>query len=107
MALDAWMMVPDWVRGQSTPEEMGVSLQTMADHIDHICQLSGNSLHAGIGTDLDGGFGKEQCPADIDTIADLQTVPKLLATRGYSREDIENIMHKNFLRFLRQTWKAT
>ncbi|MGB5376489.1 dipeptidase [Muriicola sp.] len=107
LALDAWMMVPDWVRGQSKPEEMGVSLQTMADHIDHICQLSGNSHHAGIGTDLDGGFGKEQCPADIDTIADLQTIPKLLATRGYSREDIENIMHKNFLRFLRQTWKAT
>ncbi len=107
MALDAWMMVPDWVRGQSTPEEMGVSLQTMADHIDHICQLSGNSHHAGIGTDLDGGFGKEQCPADIDTIADLQTVPTLLATRGYSREDIENIMHKNFLRFLHRTWKTT
>ncbi len=105
MALDAWMMVPNWVRGQSTPAAMGVTLDTMVDHMDHICQLAGNSLHVGIGTDLDGGFGKEQCPADINTIADLQKIPKLLATRGYSQDDIENIMHKNFIRFLRHSWK--
>jgi membrane dipeptidase len=105
MALDAWMMVPNWIRGQSTPADMGVTLDTMIDHMDHICQLAGNSLHVGIGTDLDGGFGKEQCPADIDTIADLQLLPKLLTTRGYSQEDIENIMHNNFIRFLRRSWK--
>ena len=105
MALDAWMMAPNWVRGQSTPAEMGVTLDTMIDHMDHICQLAGNSLHVGIGTDLDGGFGKEQCPADIDTIADLQKLSKLLAARGYSQEDIENIMHKNFIRFLRRSWE--
>ena len=105
MALDAWMMVPNWVRGQSTPAEMGVTLDTMIDHMDHICQLAGNSRHVGIGTDLDGGFGKEQCPADIDTIADLQLLPELLAKRGYSQEDIENIMHKNFIRFLRRSWE--
>ncbi len=105
MALDAWMMVPKWERGQSSPATMGVTLDTMIDHMDHICQLAGNSLHVGIGTDLDGGFGKEQCPADIDTIADLQKVPELLMTRGYTQEDIGNIMHGNFLRFLRTTWK--
>jgi len=105
MALDAWMMAPNWVRGQSSPKAMGVTLDTMIDHMDHICQLAGNSLHIGIGTDLDGGFGKEQCPADIDTIADLQKVPKLLAARGYSQEDIENIMHVNFINFLHNTWR--
>ncbi len=105
MALDAWMMVPNWVRGQSTPVDMGVTLDTMIDHMDHICQLAGNSLHVGIGSDLDGGFGKEQCPSDIDTIADLHKVSKMLATRGYSQEDIENIMHKNFVHFLRNTWR--
>jgi len=105
MALDAWMMVPNWVRGQSSPEAMGVTLQTMIDHMDHICQLAGNSLHVGIGTDLDGGFGREQCPADIDTIADLQKVTTMLTARGYSQEDIKNVMHKNFIRFLRNTWR--
>jgi len=103
-ALDAWMMVPKWVKGESTPESMGLTLEHMADHIDHICQLAGNSLHVGIGTDLDGGFGREQSPADINTIADLQKLPNLLHKRGYNNEDIENIMHANFIRFLRKTW---
>jgi membrane dipeptidase len=104
IALDAWMMVPYWVKGKSTPESMGLTLEHMADHIDHICQLAGNALHVGIGTDLDGGFGREQSPADINTIADLQKLPNLLHKRGYKNEDIENIMHANFMRFLRKTW---
>ncbi len=104
IALDTWMMVPNWVRGKSTPEIMGVTLEIMVDHIDHICQLAGNALHVGIGTDLDGGFGREQSPADIDTIADLQKLPDLLHKRGYNTGDFENIMHANFIRFLRNTW---
>jgi membrane dipeptidase len=104
IALDAWMMVPNWIRGDSTPEEMGVSLNQMIDNIDHICQLSGNSLHVGIGTDLDGGFGKEQAPVDMDTIEDLQKIPAMLSKRGYSTQDIENIMHKNFINFLKRVW---
>ncbi len=100
-ALDAWMMVPNWVRQQSTPESMQCNLEVIIDHIDHICQLAGNSLHAGIGTDLDGAFGKEQCPYDLETIADLQKLPEMFSRRGYSAEAIQNIMHGNFLRFMR------
>lgn len=101
-ALDAWMMVPNWVRQQSTPEGMHCNLEVIIDHIDHICQLAGNSRHVGIGTDLDGAFGKEQCPYDLDTIADLQKLPEMFMRRGYSAEDIQNIMHGNFLRFMQK-----
>lgn len=104
VALDAWMMVPNWQRGISTPEKMGVTLDQMVDNIDHICQLAGNSLHVGIGTDLDGGFGKEQSPSDMDTIADLQSLPEKLKKRGFTDVDIAQIMNKNFIRFLRETW---
>jgi membrane dipeptidase len=69
--------------------------------MDHICQLAGNSLHIGLGTDLDGAFGKEQSPYDLDTIADLDRIPGMLTRRGYSETDIENIMHGNWLRFLK------
>jgi membrane dipeptidase len=98
-------MVPGWVRGASDPEKMECSLEKVIDHLDHICQLAGNTLHVGMGTDLDGAFGKEQCPYDLDTIADLQRMTGLLEKRGYTGKDIENILHGNWLRFLRGAWK--
>lgn len=104
IALDAWMMVPDWIRGESTPKSMNVTLDLMINNIDHICQLAGNADHVGLGTDLDGAFGKEQCPADLDTIADLQKVPEKLRTKGYSETDIEKILSGNFLSFLKRNW---
>ncbi len=100
VALDAWMLVPDWIRGVSTPKSMGVSLGLVINNIDHICQLAGNSLYAGIGSDLDGAFGNEQCPYDIDTIADLQKIPEMLYKKGYDKNDITNIMSDNWIRFL-------
>ncbi|HXS56747.1 MAG TPA: membrane dipeptidase, partial [Hanamia sp.] len=103
-AFDAWMLAPGWVRGKSRPKEAGVIIATVIDHIDHVCQLAGNSLHSGLGTDLDGAFGTEQSPADLDTIADLQNIPGILKQRGYSEVDIENIMYKNWIRFLEKAW---
>lgn len=103
-AFDAWMIVPGWQRGISTPGQTNCSIEKVIDHVDHICQLAGNALHTGIGSDLDGAFGKEQCPYDLDTIADLNKIPSLLIKRGYSATDIENLMHGNWLRFLRKVW---
>ena len=102
--LDAWMMIPNWVRGQTTPESAQLKLDKMAEHIDYICQLAGNARHCGIGTDLDGGFGREQCPMDLESIADLQRVPDLLRARGFKEADVEAVLHGNFLRFLREAW---
>ena len=103
--LDAWMMVPNWIRGKSTPETMGVTLNQMIENIDHICQLSGNSNHVGIGTDLDGAFGVEQTPTDIDTIADLQKIPLMLKKIGFSESDVDKVMNQNFINFLKRVWK--
>jgi membrane dipeptidase len=102
--LDAWMMVPNWVRRVSDPKKMNCNLEVVIDHMDHICQLAGNARHIGIGSDLDGAFGKEQSPYDLETIADLQRIPDMLSRRGYSKEDVENIAHGNWLRFLRKAW---
>ena len=102
--LDAWMMVPDWIRRVSTPKEMNCHLEIVIDHMDHICQIAGNANHIGIGSDLDGAYGKEQSPYDLETIADLQKIPKLLKKRGYSDTDIVNVSHGNWLRFLKKAW---
>ncbi len=77
-----------------------VPLDRLAAHIDHVCQLAGDSLHAGIGSDFDGGFGVQSVPPEIDTIADLQKLVPLLRARGYSETDAENILGLNWIRFL-------
>ena len=98
-AFDAWMLTSDWVRGESTPGQTNVRISNVVDHIDHVCQIAGNSKHAGIGTDLDGGFGTEQSPADLNSIADISSVATILLDRGYSESDVKSIMHQNFIRF--------
>jgi membrane dipeptidase len=104
-ALDAWMMVPGWIKGTSLPKEMDCDLEKIIDHMDHICQIAGNARHIGIGTDLDGAYGREQSPYDLETIADIARIPGMLQKRGYTNEDIELVMHKNWLRFLNDAWK--
>ena len=102
LAMDSWMIRPGWVRGQTDPGT--VCLADAVNHIDHICQLVGTTTHCGIGSDLDGGFGKEQSPCDLETIADLQKIADLLSERGYSDDDITGIMHGNWIDFFRRAW---
>ncbi|ALL07706.1 peptidase M19 [Pedobacter sp. PACM 27299] len=103
-ALDAWMIVPDWQRGVSTPKGMNCGLEKVVEHADHICQLAGNARHIGIGSDLDGAFGTEQSPFDLDTISDLQKMVAMFADKGYTVADLELIFHKNWLNFLYKAW---
>ena len=103
---DAWMLVTGWVRGETTPESSGIKIEAAVEHIDHICQLAGSANHCAIGSDLDGGFGTEQSPGDLNTIADLQKLDKILAGRGYSDADIDGIFHGNWLRFFRTALPA-
>lgn len=100
LALDAWMIVPGWERGKTTPQSANLRLEKLVEHLDHFCQLAGNARHVGLGSDLDGAFGNEQTPQDVDSIVDLQNIPDLLRARGYSPADITGILHGNFLRFL-------
>ena len=102
MAFDAWMMLPNWERGRTQPKSSGLVLETIVDHIDHICQLAGNSDHVMIGSDLDGGFGNEQCPSDLDTIADLQKLDSILLKRGYTNQDVNKLFSNNGLNFLKR-----
>jgi membrane dipeptidase len=101
IALDIWMLYPNYIRGETKAD---VKLETMLDHVDRVCQLAGDARHVGIGTDLDGGYGREQSPSDLDTIADLQRVPDMLRRRGYKDADIEGIMYGNWVRFFREAW---
>lgn len=105
MAFDAIMMVEGWAHHRSRPQDFQLRIERICDHIDHICQLAGHARAVGIGSDLDGGFGTEQTPMDLDSIADLQSLSGLLSARGYSTADISGILHGNFIGFLRRVWR--
>jgi len=104
VALDAWMLYPGWVKGK-TPNTV-VSLEAVVDQISHIRDLAGHVGNIGIGSDLDGGFGREQTPHDLNTIADLQKIPPLLREKGYMESEIRAIMHGNWLRLFREAWSS-
>lgn len=106
MAFDAIMMVPGWKHSKSRPQDFDLRIERICQHIDHICQLAGNAQHVCIGTDLDGGYGTEQTPQDLDSIADLQVLPSLLAARGYPDSDIQGIFWRNAVEFLRRAWQV-
>jgi membrane dipeptidase len=89
----------EWYHGARKRE---YPLDLVIQAIDHICQVTGSAAHVGIGSDIDGGFGVEEMPAGIDTVADLQKIGEALAQRGFSDADVEAVMSGNFLRVLRQ-----
>ncbi len=100
-SFDNWMLKPGWKIGVSAPES--VTLEDVVNHTDHICQIAGNARHCGLGTDLDGGFGKEQSPHDLDTVAELPKIADILSRRGYSQDDIEAILWRNFVEFFNKS----
>jgi membrane dipeptidase len=90
----------DWMKGDPRDH---VGLDYLVAQIDYICQMAGNAEHVGLGSDFDGGFGVQSAPYEIDTIADLQKLIPLLASRGYSDHDITLILSMNWINFLQQT----
>jgi membrane dipeptidase len=85
-----------------SPKDL-VTIETVADVIDYVVQLVGNTKHVAIGSDFDGGYGADSIPYGMDSIADLKKISEVLVNRGYSSRDVENIMYGNWLRVLRES----
>jgi membrane dipeptidase len=98
-----------FLRSEWTPDQgrRAVPLETVADHIDHICQVTGSSNHVGIGSDFDGGFGLQEAPQGLDSIADLGFIGSALQQRGYDQAEIEAILGGNWLGLLRRILQGT
>ncbi len=76
-----------------------VSLEDVADHVDHVCQQAGSARHVALGSDLDGGFGVEHVPGGIESIADLPRIGEVLLRRGLTTAEVEDVLGGNWLRF--------
>ena len=110
-SMDTWMLTRNVERDWSnkTPQSRSdlfnpedVTLEDVADHIEHVCELAGNTLHASIGGDTDGQGGAIGAPHDVDTVADYQNMTQVLGERGWNSDDIENIMWRNWKRYFEE-----
>lgn len=86
-------------------EQYGKRRATLDDvivHVRHICELTGSAAHVGIGTDMDGGFGRDQIPHEVRDSGDLPCVGEALAAAGFSDAQVRDILGGNWLRFFQQ-----
>jgi membrane dipeptidase len=98
-SFDLWMLDPKYARGSGAAGRR-LGLEAVADQVDHVCQLAGSSRHAAMGSDLDGGYGVEQSPLGLETIADMPKVADILAARGYAAQALEDVFSGNWMRAL-------
>jgi membrane dipeptidase len=87
-------------------KKSGVKLGHVIKHIQHICKIAGDTSHVAVGSDLDGGFGVESVPAEIDTVADLNKLGSALSEVGFSDKEVQEVMQKNWLRILERALPA-
>jgi membrane dipeptidase len=100
VSMDVIMLQDGYVRGQSVAT---ATLERAVDQMDHVRSLSGGSIrHIGLGTDLDGGYGNEQTPADLNRYRDLQKLVEMMQRRSYSQAEIEQVFYGNWMRFFGQ-----
>jgi membrane dipeptidase len=97
VSMDVIMLQDGFVRGQTLPS---ATLERAVDQVEHVRELAGGSIgNVGIGTDLDGGYGFEQTPTDLNRYRDVQKMVGIMQRRGFSEPDIEAVFYGNWMRF--------
>ena len=90
----------DWSVQKGDPREK-VSIQLVADQIDHVCQIAGSAKHVGFGSDSDGGFGVQSVPHEMLSAADLHKLAPILRERGYAEDELAGVFGGNWIEFLK------
>ena len=77
------------------------NVETLVDHIDHICDLVGPN-HVGLGSDFDG-IGRT--PVGLEDVSKMPNITRELVKREYSDADILKILGGNHLRVFKDVLK--
>ncbi len=97
------LMPANWALGK--PDSSGdrrseVVMDDVVNAVEHLRALGADHLVA-LGSDWDGGFGREQLPVCFDSIADIGAIAEGLRNGGAPAEFIDGFMGGNWLRFLK------
>jgi membrane dipeptidase len=92
--------VKDFVKKYNTQSPYPfATLETVLDHIDHVVKLVGID-YVGIGSDYDG-VG-DSLPINLKDVSAFPNLVEGLLERGYSEDDIKQILNQNVLRVWRE-----
>lgn len=97
LALPNSMIVGGWKRGGLRPP-----LGAFARHAGHVARVAGGADRVALGTDLDGGFGRDEIPAGLDSAADLPAIGEALRAEGFGDREVAGVLGGNWVRFLRE-----
>jgi membrane dipeptidase len=80
------------------PADLKRRRTTLADwvaHVRHACDVIGDDRHVALGSDLDGGFGRERIPIELRTAGDLPRLGDALGDAGFDDVAIARILFRN------------
>jgi membrane dipeptidase len=77
------------------------TLEDVTNHLRHMCDVIGDARHVGLGTDMDGGLGRDEIPKEIRTSADLPRVAEAISSAGFSDAEVRGVMAGNWVEFFR------
>ena len=80
---------PSFINSSGTAD-----IDDVIDHIDYIALVAGID-HVGIGSDFDG---ISDTPQGLEDVSSFPALTIRMLERGYSQENIEKVLGKNFLR---------
>lgn len=78
------------------------SLDETLAHIERTAELMGHRRGVGLGSDMDGGFGADLLPIDINQPKDMPMLTQGLANLEWTKEDVDGFACSNWLDFLRR-----
>ncbi|MFP4460138.1 MAG: dipeptidase [Candidatus Zixiibacteriota bacterium] len=71
-------------------------------HAEHIAELTGDCHSIAIGSDIDGGFGLEKTPKEINKYSDIARLESFMARANFTSDQIDKIMYRNWRDFLKK-----
>ncbi len=74
-------------------------LEHVVAHVKRVCDLTGSMRHVALGSDMDGGFGADRLPTDVNGPRDLVRIAEALSGGGFSDEDIRAFAWGNWARY--------
>jgi membrane dipeptidase len=88
----------EYNRWKSSHKMKPGTIHDVVDHIDHIAKVAGVE-HVGIGSDFDG---VSTLPQQLEDVSTYPLITQALLDRGYTDQQIKQIMGQNLMRVLRQ-----